>query len=294
MPNLQARPTNAPKKSLGQNFLRDEHYAQRIVAAAEITPDEIAIEIGPGLGALTQHLVQVARKVIAIELDESLIPQLQENLRQTLRFSENIRVLHADAMTVDFAALLQEQDEPANAPVKFVANLPYYITSAAIRKILESGLNVRCIVLTIQKEVAERIVAKPGDMSLLALSVQFYGVPTYIETIPPGAFYPPPKVHSAVIKIVPHAGPKPIDADTLFYVAKAGFAMPRKQLRNNLAAGLSLSKPDADALLLACEVDPTRRPETLSVDEWVAIAKEWATKKTNGAANPDFGQSAVP
>ncbi len=277
MPNSQARPANAPKKSLGQNFLRDEHHARQIVAAAEIRPDEIAIEIGPGLGALTQHLVQVARKVIAIELDESLIPEL----REALRFSENLsalHIVHADAMAVNFATLLQEQDEPANAPVKFVANLPYYITSAAIRKILEAGLNVGCIVLTIQKEVAERIVAKPGEMSLLALSVQFYGTPTYVQTIPPEAFYPPPKVHSAVIKIVPHAGPRPIDADTLFGVARAGFAMPRKQLRNTLATGLALSKPEADALLLACEIDPTRRAETLSVNEWVAVAQAWATR----------------
>ena len=281
MPNYTFTP-NAPKKSLGQNFLRDEHHAKRIVAAAEIAPDELAIEIGPGVGALTQHLVQVARKVIAIELDASLIPVLQE----TLKVSQTLRVLHADAMAVDFATLLQEQGEAANAPVKFVANLPYYITSAAIRKILESGLNVRCIVLTIQKEVAERIVAQPGNMSLLALSVQFYGTPTYIETIPPGAFYPPPKVHSAVIKIVPHTRPKPIDADTLFYVAKAGFAMPRKQLRNNLAAGLSLSKPQADALLLACEIDPTRRPETLSVGEWVAVAKAWVPTSASHQPTP--------
>ena len=280
MPDHKAVSPHAPKKSLGQNFLRDEHHAKRIVAAAEIESHEIAIEIGPGEGALTQHLVQAARKVIAIELDASLIPVLQ----QTLRVSETLRVLnivHADAMAVDFATLLQEHGEPANAPVKFVANLPYYITSAAIRKILESGLNVGCIVLTIQKEVAERIVAKPNDMSLLALSVQFYGTPTYVQTIPPGAFYPPPKVHSAVIKILPHAGPRPIDADTLFHVARAGFAMPRKQLRNNLAARLGLSKLAADALLLACAVDPTRRPETLGVDEWVAVAKAWgALQKT--------------
>jgi 16S rRNA (adenine1518-N6/adenine1519-N6)-dimethyltransferase len=183
--------------------------------------------------------------------------------------------------------LLQEQDEPADAPVKFVANLPYYITSAAIRKMLEAGLNVGGIVLTIQKEVAERIVAQPGQMSLLALSVQFYGVPDYLHTIPPGAFYPPPKVHSAVIKIVPHAGPRPIDADTFFHVARAGFVMPRKQLRNNLAAGLGLSKPQADALLMANEIDPTRRPETLSVSEWVAVARVWGTKP-NAATNQDF------
>jgi 16S rRNA (adenine1518-N6/adenine1519-N6)-dimethyltransferase len=275
MPDYKALTQTRPKKSLGQNFLRDEHHARRIVAAAEIQPDEIAIEIGPGVGALTQHLVQVARKVLAIELDASLIPELEEALKPSEGFRA-LTIIRADAMTVDFAVLLQEQGEPADAPVRFVANLPYYITSAAIRKILESGLNVGSIVLTIQKEVAERIVAKPGEMSLLALSVQFYGAPSYLHTIPPGAFYPPPKVHSAVIKIVPHAGPRPIDADTLFHVAKAGFAMPRKQLRNNLAAGLALSKPQVDALLLDCEVDPTRRPETLSVSEWTALAKAWA------------------
>ena len=276
MPDHLARPTLPPKKSLGQNFLRDDQHARRIVAAANIQPDEIAIEIGPGVGALTQHLVQVARKVIAIELDANLIPELRANVA-----SEALRIVHADAMAVDFATLLQEHGELATAPVKFVANLPYYITSAAIRKMLEAGLNVGGIVLTIQKEVAERIVAQPNDMSLLALSVQFYGTPKIVQVIPPGAFYPPPKVHSAVIKIVPDAGPRPIDADTLFHVARAGFAMPRKQLRNNLAAGLSLSKPEADALLLACEVDPTRRPETMRVSEWVAVAQAWARLPPN-------------
>ncbi len=165
-----------PRKSLGQNFLVDDAVARRIVDSAQIQPNDLVFEIGPGLGALTHHLAQRAAHVIAIELDQTLIPHLTE----TLIGEDHVHVIHGDALEVNYIALAEAAQQACGRSfehIRFVGNLPYYITSAAIRIILESELNPACIVLTVQLEVAERAAAKPPDMSVLATSVQFYGTP---------------------------------------------------------------------------------------------------------------------
>lgn len=256
-----------PRKSLGQNFLTDDATARRIVDAAEVGRSDLVFEIGPGVGALTTHLVRCAGWVVAIELDQTLIPALQD----ALGGAQNVTVLHGDALEVDFIRLAQDAKHAFGGSfeaIRFVANLPYYITSAAIRRILECGLSIAAIVLTVQTEVAERATAQPPDMSLLAVSVQFYGRPELLFRIPPSQFYPQPGVESAVLRIKPHTQSPEVDAETFFRVVKAGFSQPRKQLRNTLAAGLGITKAQAEAALRRSGIEPDRRAETLSLAEW--------------------------
>jgi len=261
----------APRKSLGQHFLVNQTIAQRIVRAAQINSDDLVVEIGPGTGALTIGLAQRAKRVIAVELDRSLIPALKAKLGE----AANVTIIHGDALEVDFSALVAREAGPF-AAVRFVANLPYYITSAVIRRILECGLPSTVIVLTVQAEVAERIVAHPPDMSLLAVSVQFYGRPELLFRIPAGCFYPPPKVESAVVRIYPHTRWPSVDAVRFFQVVRAGFCQPRKQLRNALAAGLNLEKSQVTDWLGRAGIDPAQRPETLSVEDWVRLCERFA------------------
>ncbi len=252
------------KKGLGQNFLADPVHLDRIVAAAELTPDDVVLEIGPGVGTLTVRLAQQAGRVVAVELDGALLPVLAEMLAG----QSNVTVVQGDILQLDPAALVNGE------PYKVVANLPYYITSAAIRHLLTAAQPPDLIVLTIQREVAQRIVARPPDMSLLAVSVQYYAEPQMVARIPAGAFYPPPKVDSAIIRLRRWQTP-PVDApsdDLFFAVAKAGFGQRRKQLRNSLGSGLSIGGEAADHLLTVAGIDPTRRAETLTLDEWAAIA----------------------
>jgi 16S rRNA (adenine1518-N6/adenine1519-N6)-dimethyltransferase len=261
-----------PRKSLGQNFLTDANTARRIVDAAAITKDDLVFEIGPGLGALTRYLSESAAQVIAIELDQSLIPLLEAQLDG----ATNVAIVHGDALEVNFLALAQEAAARHGRPfaaVRFVANLPYYITSAVIRRILECGLAIQVIVLTVQLEVAQRAVALPPDMSLLAVSVQFYGTAELLFRIPGGQFYPAPEVESAVLRITPHASPHDVDRAIFFRWVRAGFSQKRKQLRNTLSAGLGISKAEVEAALLKSGVDPSRRAESLGMSEWIAVAK---------------------
>ncbi len=274
-----------PKKGLGQNFLTDPHHLGKIIEAAELSPDDTVLEIGPGPGVLTRLLAESAGRVIAVELDEAMV----NLLRQEYGHLPNLTVVHADILQTSLAELLesgvrsQGTDAATRNPqsaiqnskfkiqnYKVVANLPYYITSAAIRHLLESRPQPQRIVITIQKEVAQRIVAQPGDMSLLAVSVQFYGAPKLVHKIPAGAFYPPPKVDSAVVRIDTFDSPPvPVaDVEQFFGVVKAGFGQKRKQLKNTLAAGLRRPGPDIVAALYAAGIDPTRRAETLSLPEW--------------------------
>lgn len=260
-----------PRKSLGQNFLIHDATAKRIVDSAGIQPDDLVFEIGPGAGALTGHIAKAAAHVIVIELDQTLIPHLQEAIAGAC----NVEIVHADALEFDFA--MAAEDAAARmkrnfANVRFVANLPYYITSAAIRHMLECGVRAASIVLTVQLEVAQRAVASPPDMSLLAVSIQFYGTSEVLFRIPPGQFYPPPAVDSAVLRITPHPQPLYADAAWFFKWVKAGFSQPRKQLRNTLAAGAGISKETADAILRAAGIESTRRAETLTIREWISIA----------------------
>ncbi|MBI3244120.1 MAG: ribosomal RNA small subunit methyltransferase A [Chloroflexi bacterium] len=248
-----------PKKSLGQNFLFDEAVLSRIVAAADVGLGDVVLEIGPGAGSLTRQLAQAAARVVAVELDDRLIPVL----RHTLAGFHNVTLLHGDILTVNLQSLITSN-------YKVVANIPYYLTSAIIRRLLEAEFQPSVIVLTVQREVAGRICAAPPDMSLLAVSVQFYGQPHLVGHIPAGAFYPKPDVDSAIVRINLFDQPplRGTEADRFFEVVKAGFSQKRKQIKNSLSAGLKLNGAEAEKLLRAAEIDPARRAETLTIEEW--------------------------
>ncbi len=252
-----------PSKGLGQNFV-NQAVARRIVAAAELAPGDVVLEIGAGLGGLTTLLAQAAGRVVAVELDERLIPIL----RETLSGYQNVTLVQGDILALDPAGLVGAGD------YKVVANLPYYITSAVLRHLLEARVRPRQMILTVQREVAERIVARPGRMSLLAVSVQLYGQPRLLFRVRPGSFYPSPAVESAVVRVDMYPSP-PVAVDdraAFFRVVRAGFSQRRKQLRNTLSAGLGLSPGEAAAQLEKVGVDSRRRAQTLSLQEWASIA----------------------
>ena len=254
-------------KGLGQNFLQDHTALEKIVEAAEIQQDDVVLEIGPGLVSLTRYLALSAKSVTAVELDQDLIPVLQTVLAPY----PNVRVVEGDILRVSPSSLVNTDD------YLVVANVPYYITSAIFRHLLETFPRPRRMVLTIQKEVAERICAQPGDMSLLALSVQVYGQPKIAAILPAEAFFPVPKVDSAIIRVDMLPQPR-IPAhllDSFFQMAKAGFSQKRKTLRNSLSAGLRIQTSDAGQLLEKSGIDPMRRAETLSLDEWGSLCQQY-------------------
>jgi len=253
-------------KSLGQNWLVDESALARIAAVAQLVPQDTVLEIGPGLGSLTRHLAQAAGRIIAVELDAALIPALHHSLADYA----NVTLVQGDILHTDLGELIGP-----DSPYKVVANLPYYITSAVIRHLLEAQARPSLIVLTVQLEVAQRITAAPGKLSLLAVSVQFYGRPTLVTHIKAGSFYPVPKVDSAVVRIEPYRHPAVdvTDRDEFFAVVKAGFSQKRKQLHNALAAGLARPQADIAAALDHAGVDGRRRAETLALDEWGSLAR---------------------
>jgi 16S rRNA (adenine1518-N6/adenine1519-N6)-dimethyltransferase len=254
-------------KRLGQNYLQDSSALRKIAEAAEIKAMDTVLEVGPGLGSLTRYLSVSARQVVAVELDSNLFSVLQTILKPYA----NVRLIHGDILDLT----IKELGLPNNYIV--AANIPYNITSAIIRHLLESEPKPRRVVLTVQKEVAERICATPPDMSLLALSVQVYGKPQIMARIPAGAFFPAPKVDSAVVKIEIY--PEPIIPYPLlpifFKLIKAGFGQKRKTLRNSLSAGLKISTTEAELLLAKAEIDSKRRAETLSLDQWNRLSREW-------------------
>lgn len=261
-----------PHKGLGQNFIIDQAALNKIVAAAELTRSDTVLEIGAGLGTLTERLAREAGRVVAVELDARLMPVLHS----VLSGFDNVTLIQGDILALDPTALV-DISGPAPlvpCPYKVVANLPYYITSAVLRHLLEARARAQRMVITVQREVAERIAARPGEMSLLAVSVQFYGRPQILFRIRPGSFYPSPEVESAVVQIDAYDAP-PVavkDVDEFFRVVRAGFARRRKQLRNTLAAGLGLSPDEVAARLQEIGIDPRRRAETLSLEEWAAVA----------------------
>jgi 16S rRNA (adenine1518-N6/adenine1519-N6)-dimethyltransferase len=253
-------------KALGQNFLQDESALEKIANAAEILEDDCVLEIGPGLGSLTRYLAVSAKKVTAVELDHDLLAPLQAVLQPY----QNVRVVHGDILKLSISELV---DQP-NYIV--AANIPYNITSAIIRHLLEGNVKPRRVVLTIQKEVAERICAKPGDLSLLALSVQVYGKPSIAAKIPAGAFHPAPKVDSAILRIDIYDEPLiPNDLSNIFFkLIKAGFSQKRKTLRNSLSSGLHIPATEAETLLASAGINPMRRAETLSIEEWKLLCEK--------------------
>jgi len=254
-----------PRKGLGQNFLVSKGLLQRIIAAAEIEEEDVVLEIGAGLGALTQALAQRAGRVVALELDERLIPLLQ----RVLAPYPHAELVQGDVLAVEPADLI-------STPYKVVANLPYYITSAILRHLLEARRKPSLIVVTVQREVAQRLVAEPGKMSLLAVSVQFYGQPRIVAYAPPGAFYPSPRVRSAVVRIDLYDQPPAMvdDVGRFFDVVRAGFAQRRKQLRNSLSQGLALPVEEVVAALHRCGLSEKQRAQELSVEQWARLYKE--------------------
>jgi 16S rRNA (adenine1518-N6/adenine1519-N6)-dimethyltransferase len=249
-----------PNKRLGQNFLVDEHHLQEIIKNSDVGTEDEVLEIGAGLGSLTRHLAEAANRVIAVELDAKLLPPLQE----TLSGYSNINILEADIFSINIA------DHFDHSGFQVIANIPYYLTSKLIRHLLEGEPKPSRLVLTVQKEVAQRACAKPPKMSLLALSVQLYGTPRIAHHIPAGAFYPVPKVDSALLIVELFEQPKFSDEQIkdFFALSKAAFRQKRKTLANSLAALPEWDKELAQSRLEAADIDAQRRPQTLNLEEW--------------------------
>ena len=252
-----------PKKSLGQNFLVEPAGLMKVIDAAELSRNEEVLEIGAGLGSLTYLLAQTCARVITVEIDRHML----EPLAEALKPFTNVQIVPGDILELNPATLVSQESYVV------VANIPYYITSAIIRHLLEAAVKPSRVILTIQKEVAQRIVARDGKMSLLSLSVFVFGEPEIVSTIPAGSFFPAPDVDSAVLRIRLH--PEPLisssQLDLFFKLAHAGFGQKRKTLRNSLSAGLSLPATEVEARLLEADIEPSRRAETLSMAEWARL-----------------------
>ena len=258
-----------PRKGLGQHFLVSQSVLERIVDAADTGPGDTVVEVGPGLGALTEVLACRAGRVIALELDAALCEALQTHFVDR----SHVQVLLADALEVRLDGLV-----PPGQPYKLVANLPYYAATAILRRFLEAGHKPTIIVATVQREVAQQMAAPEGKRGLLGVATQFYGDPRIVATVRPGSFHPPPRVTSAVLRINVHPSPPvrvPSEA-AFFALVHAGFAAPRKQLRGGLAHALRRPPAEVEAVLTACGVDPVRRAETLSMEEWAALCRAGA------------------
>ncbi|MGD1119706.1 MAG: 16S rRNA (adenine(1518)-N(6)/adenine(1519)-N(6))-dimethyltransferase RsmA [Dehalococcoidales bacterium] len=259
------------KKGLGQNFLVDEKILEAILAAAELSPGDTVIEVGPGLGLMTGEIAKRAGWVIAIELDN----RLADILHATLQY-ENVVILNEDVLGTDPAKLLQGSAPgfpPQLSSYKVVANLPYYITSPVLRHFLEAPVKPQTMVVMVQKEVAEAICAAAGQRSMLSIAVQFYGKPSIVTRVPAASFFPAPEVDSAVVKIKVYRQPPVVvdDVDGFFKLVRAGFTATRKQAANSLAQGLGITKVVAQNLLTNAGIDSQRRAETFTLEEWAEL-----------------------
>ncbi len=254
-----------PDKRLGQHFLIDKASLKKVVTSSDLQGDETVLEIGAGLGSLTVVLSQYAREVIAVEFDNRLIPALE----MAIGHLENVRLVVGDILKFDFGELLGDQ------AYFVIANIPYNITSLLIRRLMESKHPPGRIVLTLQREVAHRIIAVPGELNLLALSVQVYGVPRIVGHIPSKAFYPQPKVDSSIIHIQLHESPivPPELLSTFFQLSRIGFNQRRKQLGNSLSSGMGVDKETVVRWLTTSDIDPHSRPQELELEKWVRLAE---------------------
>lgn len=268
----------APRKGLGQHYLTDANLLDAIVAAAELPPDAVVIEIGPGPGTLTAALLPRVGRLIAIELDDHLAALLPQHFRDWPQF----HLLHADALAIMPRQALAQTG--GLAPYFLVANLPYYITSPLLRHYLEADWPPLRAVVTVQLDVAQRIVARPPDMSLLAVAVQVYARPAIVRRLPPGAFTPPPKVQSAVLRLNRLDQPLilPEQRDQFFALVRAGFGQKRKTLRNSLAAGLSLSEDRIGAALTLAGLSPRQRAQELAIGDWLRLMEVLASQRADG------------
>lgn len=249
----------ADRSKIGQHWLRDESALKAMVQAAEVTARDDVLEIGPGQGALTDKLASAGANVTAVELDSQLVAKL----KRTYQDSRRIRVIQSDILRFDLQAMPQGY--------KVVANIPYYLTAPILRMLMTSPNPPSLIALLVQKEVAERLAARPGEMSLISLLAQMFGNLTFGQTVPPSAFSPPPKVDSAIVVINRHHPAKPID-EAVLTLAKHGFANRRKTLANSLAAGLALDKDEIAQRLREAGLPSKIRAQDLSLDQWQKLA----------------------
>ena len=271
LPNILKKYHISPKKSLGQNFLWDPNILANIVAAAEIPRDAHVLEIGAGIGTLTRHLAESAQVVKVVEIDRQLLPALEAVLARY----PNVEIIIGDILELKTSEIMGVDH------YYVVANIPFYITSILIRKLLESPCKPARMVLTVQNEVAKRVCETPGNMSLLALSVQVYGEPRLEFKIPAGAFYPVPDVDSAVLRIDLYPSPRiPSEQLELFFrLTKAGFHQKRKKMRNAIAEGMHVSAETVEKLLVVAGIDPASRAQILDIDDWASIVRVWADKR---------------
>jgi len=263
------------RKRLAQHFLVDGSFLKVILDAAQLTREDTVIEVGPGLGVLTRELAEQAGTVIAVEKD----PSLASLLKETLASYANTVIVNADMLEVDLPDLIRDyhlHKHGMSTQYKVVANLPYYITSPVLRHFLEATLKPETMVVMVQKEVARQITARPGGMSLLSVAVQFYGEPKIIKYVPARAFYPAPDVDSAILRIAVYAEPAlEVETQSFFALVRAGFSAARKQIINSLAHGLDLPKDRVLSMLEKAGIEPTRRAETLSIEEWERLWGEY-------------------
>ncbi len=262
------------KKSLGQNFLIDPNILRNIVQHADLTEESGAIEVGPGIGALTEHLARSAKKVVAFEIDQRLLPVLED----TLSPYQNVKIIHSDILKADVRTVLQEELADFK-DIMVVANLPYYVTTPILLKLLTENLPIRGFVVMMQKEVADRITARPGtkEYGSLSIAIQYYGFSEIAMIVPKTVFMPQPNVDSAVIKITKHKQPpvQVINEDFFFEITRASFAQRRKTILNNLQSGLTSGKEKKERIIYAlesCGIEPSRRGETLSIQEFGKLA----------------------
>ena len=254
------------RKSLGQNFLVNDNVRDNIIEAAGLSAGDTVIEVGPGLGILTEKLASHAGRVIAVELDDSLAERLTNRL---VRFT-NIHIINADILSLDLTALIKD------GTYKVVANIPYYITSPILRFFMQAELRPSLMVIMMQEEVARDVTAKPGAMGFLAVSMRLFSIPRLICRVPADCFYPVPRVDSAVVRfdILPQPAVEVGDVEGFLELVHAGFGAPRKQLHNSLAIGLGLEPAAAEKILMRAGIDSHRRPGTLTLDEWSALYRE--------------------
>ena len=260
------------QKKFGQNFLIDTHVLDKIIAAAEITKDDFVLEIGPGIGTMTQYLAQAAGKVIAVEIDKNLIPILEDTLSEY----DNVMVINDDVLKVDISGLVEKEN--GGRPVKVVANLPYYITTPIIMGLFEGNVPVESITVMVQKEVADRMQVGPGtkDYGALSLAVQYYAKPEIVANVPPNCFMPRPKVGSAVIKLTRYEKP-PVDVKDeglMFRLIRASFNQRRKTLVNGIrnSGDFSLSKEEIEDVFNRCELPLNIRGEALTLEQFAMLA----------------------
>ena len=271
-----------PRKSLGQHFLHDSRVVQRIVHAAELSPDDTVVEIGPGRGVLTRRLVQLTGRVIAVELD----PELCRELPSRLDHPSNLQCVMADAREIELPSLIVDGSGDAVRRYKVVGNLPYYAANPIIRRTLECNYPPTLALFMVQREVAESMTAGPGSMGLLSVATQFYAEARMVCSAPPSAFRPAPKVRSAVVRLDMRRVPA-VNVDSreeFFEVVRAGFSAPRKQLRNSLSQGLGIDPSLGSAVLEQAGIDGRRRPATLSLDDWAEISRAWREMREEGGS----------